>query len=356
MSVAMVSMATTPAAAALIRQRSRASRNGPWKRRPVRFRDAPSEAARSSAPHIMPHSRGLMFSKSSSLRTALAVSVATVTILVEPCSIPAAASKASRYSDRRLTSAAPAHFGSTIPSGRPGMTAARSPSVMSVSSALTRTYVFWFAFRASSIARTERRAPTFSSGAMESSRSRISASAAVFLAFSNLRWLSPGTNRNDRIGLDLRFAMHQAGPAAACHHLAALIGHGVLELDDTLVRPRLALALGDDLGVRLERIAVKYRFWKLDVGHAEVADRGAERRIVDAHADHDAERIEAVEQPLAEFGIFGEMRIYMQRLRVHGQQAEHRVVHLGHGPGEFMMKLPADLELLEIQSRHQRPL
>src|SRR5437016_5579362 len=328
----MVSMATTPAAAALIRQRSRASRNGPWKRPPVRFRDAPSEAARSSAPHIMPHSRGLMFSKSSSLRTARAVSVATVTILVEPCSIPAAASNASRYSERRLTSAAPAHFGSTMPSGRPGMTAARSPSVMPVSSALTRTYILWFGFRASSISRTVRRAPTFSSGAIESSRSRISASAAVFLALSNLRRLSPGTNRNDRIGSSLRFAVHQPGPATTSHHLTALIGHGVLEFHDVLVRPRLAFTLGDNSGVRLERIAVKHRLWKLDVGHAEVTDRGAQRRVVDAHPDHDAERIKAVEQPLAELGILGEIRIDMQRLRVHGQQAEHRVVHLGHGP------------------------
>src|SRR6185369_6598771 len=282
-SVAMVSMATTPAAAALIRQRSRASRNGPWKRPPVRFRDAPSDAAKSSAPHIMPHNRGLMFSKSSSLRTALAVSVATVTILVEPCSIPAAASKASRYSESRLTSVAPAHFGSTMPSGRPGMTAARSPSVMSVSSALTRTYILWLGFRVSSISRTVRRAPTFSSGAIESSRSRISASAAVFLAFSNLRRLSPGTNRNDRIDLRFRFAVHQPGATTACHHLAALIGHGVLEFDDALVRPRLALAFGDDLGMRLERIAVNHRLWKFNVGHAEVADRGAQRRIVDAH-------------------------------------------------------------------------
>src|SRR5688572_4206704 len=304
----MVSMATTPAAAALIRQRSRASRNGPWKRPAVRFRDAPSEAARSSAPHIMPHSRGLMFSKSSSLRTALAVSVATVTILVEPCSIPAAASNASRYSERRLTSEAPAHLGSTMPSGRPGITAARSPSVMSVSSALTRTYIFWMGFRASSISRTVRRAPTFSSGAMESSRSRISASAAVFLAFSNLRWLSPGTNRNDRIASHFRFAMHQPGAAAARHHLAALIGHGVLKFHDALVWPRLALSLRNDLGVRLERIAVKHRLREFDVSHAQIADRRAQRRIVDTHPDHDAERIKAVEQPLAELGVFGKMR------------------------------------------------
>src|SRR5215204_2648472 len=116
---------------------------------------------------------------------------------------------------------------------------------------------------------------------MESSRSRISASAAVFFALSNLRTLSPGTNRNDRIasGPGLRFAVHQAGAAAACHHLAALVGRGVFELDDALGRPRLADALGDDPGMRLQGVAVEYRLWKLDVGHAEIADGGAERGV-----------------------------------------------------------------------------
>src|SRR5260370_3461751 len=147
--------------------------------------------------------------------------------------------------------------------------------------------MFWLGLRAASISRTVLRAPTFSSGAIESSRSRISASAAVFLAFSYLRRLSPGTNRNDFISSSLRFAVHQPGAAAACHHLAALIGHGVLELDNALRRPRLAGTLGDDFGMRLQRIAVKHRFWKLDVGHAQIADRGAQRGVVDAHADHD---------------------------------------------------------------------
>src|SRR5258708_24856859 len=237
-----------------------------------------------------------------------------------------------------------------MPSGRPGITAARSPRVRPVSSALTRIYIFCFGWRASSISRVMPRAATFWSGAIESSRSRISASAAVFFALSNLRVLSPGTNRNDRIGshLRLRFAMHQPGAATACDHLAALVGRGVLELDDTLRRPRFADALGNDLGVGFQRIAVKHRLQKLDVGHAEIADRRAERGVVNAHADHDAEGVEAVEQPLAEFGGFREMRIDMQRLRIHRQQAEHCIVHLGDGPAEFMMKFATDLELLEI--------
>src|SRR4051812_1974683 len=146
---------------------------------------------------------------------------------------------------------------------------------------------------------------------MESSRSRISASAAVFLALSNFRTLSPGTNRNDRIGsrlcLRLRLAMHQAAAPAARHHLAALVGCRVFELHDALRGPRLADALGYDFGVRLQGVAVKHRLREFDVGHAEVADGGAERGIVDSHAYHDTERVEAVEQPLAEFGGCREM-------------------------------------------------
>src|SRR5436190_1379426 len=209
-----------------------------------------------------------------------------------------------------------------MPSGRPGMTAARSPSVISVSSALTRMYIFCAGLRASSICLTMPRAATLPSGAMESSRSRISASAAVFLALSNFRTLSPGTNRKDRIVLRLRFAEHQPGTAAGRHHLAALVGHGVLELDEALPRPRLALALGNDFCVRPQRVAVEYGFREFDLGHSEIADGGTERGVIHAHADHDAERVEAVEQPLAELGFLGEMRIEMQRLRIHGQQAE----------------------------------
>src|SRR5215510_11942660 len=181
-----------------------------------------------------------------------------------------------------------------MPSGLPGMTAARSPRVRSVSSALTRIYICCAGLRASSISRVMPRAATLPSGAMESSRSRMSASAAVFLALSNLRTLSPGTNRRERIASRLRFAKHQSGAAAGRHHLAALVGHGVLELDQPLPRPRLALALGNDFGVRAQRVAVEHRLGKFDLSHAEIADSGAERGVVDAHADHDTERIEAV--------------------------------------------------------------
>src|SRR5262245_29278791 len=49
------------------------------------------------------------------------------------------------------------------------------------------------------------------------------------------------------------------------------------------------------------------------------------------------------------------MRIDVQRLRVQRQQAEHCIVHLGHGPAERVIEILADLELLEIQTRHVAP-
>src|SRR3954471_11282712 len=113
------------------------------------------------------------------------------------------------------------------------------------------------------MARVMPRAATFWSGAMESSRSRISASAAVFLALSNLRTLSPGTNRNDRIITSILWpAMHQPGAAATCNHLAPLVGRGMLELDDALGRARLADALRYNSCMRFQRVAVEYRLRK----------------------------------------------------------------------------------------------
>src|SRR5215210_2356803 len=194
------------------------------------------------------------------------------------------------------------------------------------------------------------RATTFWSGAIESSRSSIKASAAVFFALSNLRTLSPGTNRNDRIdsSLWLRFAMHQACTAAACDHLPALVGCSVLELDDALHWSRFAGSFGDDLRMRFQRVAMKHGLRKLDVGHTEIADRRPKRCVVYAHAYHDPESVKAVEQPLTEFGVFREMSVKVQWLRVHRQQAEHGVVHFGDGPAEFMMKFPTYFKLFKV--------
>src|SRR4051812_46982316 len=100
--------------------------------------------------------------------------------------------------------------------------------------------------------------------------------------------------------------------------------------------------------MRFQRVAVKHRLGKLDVGHTEVADGRSQRRIVYAHPDHDGQSVKTIKQPLAEFGILRKMSVKVQWLWVHGQEAEHRVVHLGDGPAEFMMKLPTYFKFFKI--------
>ena len=61
-------------------------------------------------------------------------------------------------------------------------------------------------------------------------------------------------------------------------------------------------------------------------------------------------------ETLAKLATLGEMRIDMQRLRIHGHQAEHGVVRLGHGAAEFVVEFLAFMKLVEIKPGHRRPL
>src|SRR5882724_4542388 len=106
-----------------------------------------------------------------------------------------------------------------------------------------------------------------------------------------------------------RLSPHQRAAAADGDDLVAVVVCGMLELDDAAIRPRLAVAHGDDHGTAAQRVAVEHRLREAHVGHAEIGDRRPERRVVDAHADHEAEREEAVDDALAELGAGGEMRI-----------------------------------------------
>ena len=83
--------------------------------------------------------------------------------------------------------------------------------------------------------------------------------------------------------------------------------------------------------VRARTVSPEYRLGKPHLAHPQIGDRGAECRVADADADHEAQSKRAVYQTLPEFGPFGEFGIEMQRLRVHRQGAEQHVVHLGDG-------------------------
>ena len=69
---------------------------------------------------------------------------------------------------------------------------------------------------------------------------------------------------------------------------------------------------------------------------------------IDAHFAEKTEFGQRLFNSLYTLGIMIGMSVDMQRLRIYRQQAEHRVVHLGDGPAEFMMEFAADLEFLEI--------
>src|SRR6188472_2712754 len=116
----------------------------------------------------------------------------------------------------------------------------------------------------------------------ESSRSRISPSGPLDGPLASLRSESAGTNRKERIALSSGFGAlaHQRLALAFGDDLGALIGGGVRELDDAGVGPRLALARAQHHRPHPERVAVEHRLGELDVGHAEIGDRGADGGVV----------------------------------------------------------------------------
>src|SRR5690606_1864319 len=116
--------------------------------------------------------------------------------------------------------------------------------------------------------------------------------------------------------------LHQAHAAAYGDHLVALVQAGVLKLDDTCIRPGGALTFADDLGARSQGIACENRFGKTNVAHAKITYRRAKCRVLNRHADHDGQRVKAVEQRFAPLGLFREMIVDVQWLRVQRHQAE----------------------------------
>src|SRR5690349_9772021 len=131
--------------------------------------------------------------------------------------------------------------------------------------------------------------------------------------------------------LPFRALAHQGLALALGDDLAALVGGSVAEFDDAGVRPRLALTAAQHRGADLERVAVEYRLGELHVGHAEVCDGGADRGVVHRDADHQPQGEQAVDDALAELGLFRELLVEVQRLHVHGQRAVKNVVHFRHG-------------------------
>src|SRR5216683_3278147 len=121
-------------------------------------------------------------------------------------------------------------------SSRVGTTASRSASVRPVCKPLTRTSRRGrLAALTASLRKSAAlaRAAALRSGAIESSRSTITASAPLAIALSSFLPPSAGTNRNDRIVAPLLRLHADEGLAAALgDELVVLVVGAVVELDD----------------------------------------------------------------------------------------------------------------------------
>src|SRR5262249_13319589 len=131
-----------------------------------------------------------------------------------------------------------------------------------------------------------------------SSRSRIRASAPVAAPLPSFFSSSAGTNSSERMGSSLGTFAHHGLPPAFGDQFAALVEGLVQEFDDAGIGPRAGLALGGHLGGDVERVAVEHGLGEPHLGHAEVADGGAERGFVDRDADHQPQSEQAVNERL----------------------------------------------------------
>src|ERR1035437_182261 len=323
---------------------------------------APSSAERSSGPQVMPISRALASRKVPARNNPAADSTACARILIPPSGRPAMASRAVSLASRCTTLAPPSAFGNTMASGRPATTASRSASIMPVSRPLMRTkrrgrgFFVCAALRNSNAAV---RACALRSGVIESSRSRITASAPLAIALSSLAPPSAGTNKRERIMFAASLRPHDdEGVAVAFgHQRAVLLERLVMEFDDTGARARLRRPLAHDHRRAIDGVALEQRIGEFYVGHAEIGDRGADRHVGDLDAAHQAEREQRVHQRLAPLGLgLAEMPVDVQWLRVERHVGEQHVVHLGDGAPVAVLVQLADLEVLEIEPAALVPL
>ena len=117
--------------------------------------------------------------------------------------------------------------------------------------------------------------------------------------------------------------------------------------------PRLARAHVDHFALDVNRVAVEHGPREAHLVPAEIADRRAERGVADRDADDEAERERAVDDARAELGVLlAILLVEMQRRGVHRERAEERVVGFGDGASQRVAEHVADLEFLEIESRH----
>ena len=197
------------------------------------------------------------------------------------------------------------------------------------------------------------RATGFCAGATLSSRSKMIASASLSSALAILRSLSAGTNSQLRGSHHCGLLQEKRGARAFADQLVALVeGCG----DAQVTSP----AFGRDLLSRTAMHSLSERsvspantgLGNFELVVAEIGDEGAERGVVDADSDQQAEGEAAVDERLAELGLGGGLVIEVERLRIVGERRDQDVVGLGDRSRDRVRDVIANLPFVEETPGH----
>ena len=116
------------------------------------------------------------------------------------------------------------------------------------------------------------------------------------------------------------------------------------------------LALFDDRRARAYRVAVEHGIGVLDVVVREVSDDGPIGGVGNRQPYGQRERVEPVDEALAELGLGGELAVEMQRLLVHRHVTEILIVAFAYRPSFVVCDGLALLEFLVVAPGHGRTL
>ena len=142
-------------------------------------------------------------------------------------------------------------------------------------------------------------------------------------------------------------ARHEHEPLELGHEHAVLVEDARVHLHGAAVGLGLRLLLLEHLGLAEERVAVEHRRRMLELFGGEVGDRLA-ADVAHRHAERQRVDERAHDDVAALLGGGRVDVVDVQRVVVHGDQAEEVVVGLGDGLGRPVLVHVADLELLQV--------
>ena len=140
------------------------------------------------------------------------------------------------------------------------------------------------------------------------------------------RWISNGTRTTLSANLLRRSLEHHPRSPTFHNKLASLIDSSMLERHDSSIRAAAGLSTVDNLRLTCDRVADEDGVGERRFVEAQVPESRAKRGVSHAQAHGQAEREDAVHDPLSELRTRREFSVEMQRLRIVRQRGEQQVV------------------------------